>query len=63
MYDVETSVAQPHLTVPGRGYWVMVGVLLVLLFVAVPLGLVAVQAPDHAPPSGFDGQPASDTTP
>ncbi len=41
----------------------MVGVLLVLLFVAVPLGLVAVQAPDPAPPGGFDGQPASGSTP
>lgn len=63
MHDVKASVAQPHLTVPRRGYWLMVGVLLLLLFVAVPLGLVAVQAPDPAPPGGFDGQPASGSTP
>ncbi len=58
-YDVHTSVAQPHWTQHRRAYWAGVGVLLSLLFVALPVGLVSVQAPESGPGRTLDGEPAS----
>ena len=48
-HEREWSVAQRHEFERGRGYWAGVGLLLALLFVALPLGLLSVQASDAAP--------------
>ncbi len=57
-HDGMSSVAQRHEFERGRGYWTGVGLLLALLFVALPLGLLSVQASD-ASQGSLDGQPVS----
>ena len=62
-YDVQASVAAQHLTGNRRAYWAGVGMLLALLFVALPVGLVSVQSPDPGSGRSLDGEPASGPTP